>query len=72
MKEFKIKNRSPADIVVEEGKIVIVPKRISLNELLAEVTEDNRHIMSPTSTKIQLMHSLYGFNAPSILKLFVS
>jgi hypothetical protein len=35
VKEFKIKNRSPADIVVEEGKIVIVPKRISLNELLA-------------------------------------
>ncbi len=43
VKEFKLKKGSPVDIVEEEGKIVIVPKRISLNELLAEVTEDNRH-----------------------------
>ncbi|MGB4256038.1 MAG: AbrB/MazE/SpoVT family DNA-binding domain-containing protein [Rectinema sp.] len=35
VKEFKLKNGNPVDIVVEEGKIVIVPKRISLNELLA-------------------------------------
>ena len=43
VKEFKLKNGSSVDIVEEEGKIVIVPKRITLDELLEGVTEDNRH-----------------------------
>lgn len=43
VKEFKLKNGSSVDIVEEEGRIVIVPKRISLSDLLAGVSEDNRH-----------------------------
>jgi antitoxin MazE len=43
VKDFNLKNGSLVDIVEEEGKIVIVPKRISLNELLEKVTEENRH-----------------------------
>ena len=43
VKEFKLKNGSSVDIVEEEGKIVIVPKRISLDDLLEGVTEGNRH-----------------------------
>ena len=43
VKDFNLKNGSSVDIVEEEGKIVIVPKRISLNELLEKVTDENRH-----------------------------
>jgi antitoxin MazE len=42
-KELKLKNRSSVDIHEEKGKIVIVPERITLEELLEKVTETNRH-----------------------------
>ena len=43
VKDFNLKNGSSVDIVEEDGKIVIVPKRINLDQLLEKVTEDNLH-----------------------------
>jgi len=42
-KDLELKNGSTVDISEEEGKLVIIPKRNSLNELLAKVTIDNIH-----------------------------
>jgi antitoxin MazE len=42
-KEFELKNGSYVDISEEDGKIVIIPNRISLEGLLAKVTEENLH-----------------------------
>jgi antitoxin MazE len=42
-KEFELKNGSFVDIREEEGKIVIIPKRNSLDELLEKVTDENNH-----------------------------
>jgi antitoxin MazE len=43
VKDFDLKNGSSVDIVQEKGRLVILPKRVSLNELLEKVTEGNRH-----------------------------
>jgi antitoxin MazE len=42
-KEFELKNGSFVDISEEDGKIVIIPNRISLDGLLARVTKENLH-----------------------------
>jgi len=42
-KEFELKNGSYVDISEEDGKIVIIPNRISLEGLLAKVTKENLH-----------------------------
>jgi len=42
-KEFELKNGSYVDISEEDGKIVIIPNRISLEALLTKVTKDNLH-----------------------------
>ncbi|AEJ20763.1 AbrB/MazE/SpoVT family DNA-binding domain-containing protein [Gracilinema caldarium] len=42
-KDLELKNGSTVEISEEEGKLVIIPKRISLNELLAKVTTENIH-----------------------------
>jgi len=42
-KDLELKNGSTVEISEEEGKLVIIPKRNSLNELLARVTTDNLH-----------------------------
>ena len=42
-KEFELKNGSFVDISEENGKIIIIPKRISLEELLGKVTKENMH-----------------------------
>lgn len=52
VKELKLKNGSSVDIVEEEGKIIIAPKRISLDELLSNVTEENRHAPVETGKSV--------------------
>ena len=42
-KEFGLKNGSSVEIFEEEGKLVIKPKRNSLNDLLMQITEENMH-----------------------------
>ena len=42
-KEFELKNGSYVDIREEEGKIVIIPQRTSLDDLLRKVTSENLH-----------------------------
>ena len=42
-KDLELKNGSTVEISEEDGKLIIIPKRISLNELLAKVTNDNTH-----------------------------
>ena len=36
IRELNLKNEAPIDIVVENGKIVIVPQNISIKEKIAE------------------------------------
>jgi antitoxin MazE len=51
-RELALKNGSTVDISEEEGKLVIVPKRNSLDELLAEVTSGNLHEAVETGASI--------------------
>jgi antitoxin MazE len=53
-KELELKNGSFVEISEEEGKIVIVPKRKSLDDLLAELTKENIH--GPVETGISVGH----------------
>jgi len=48
VKEFNLKNGHPVEITKEDGKIVIVPPRKVLDEMLSRVTQDNMH--SPIET----------------------
>ena len=48
VKEFNLKNGSPVEITAEDGRIMIVPPRKDLNEMLSLVTEENMH--SPVET----------------------
>jgi len=43
VKEFDLRNGSSVEIVEEEGKLVIKPGKITLEQLLSQVTEDNIH-----------------------------
>jgi antitoxin MazE len=47
-KEFELKNGSYVEISEEDGKIIIVPKKISLEGLLAKVTKEN--LQEPVET----------------------
>jgi len=51
-KEFELKNGSFVEISEEEGKIIIVPKRNSLDDLLAKVTKENIH--EPVETGVSV------------------
>lgn len=52
VKEFHLKNGSSVDIVEEEGKIVILPQKINLKDLLAKVSKENIH--EPIETGLSL------------------
>jgi len=43
VKEFDLRNGSSVEIVEEEGKLVIKPGKLTLEQLLSEVTEENLH-----------------------------
>jgi antitoxin MazE len=51
-KDLELKNGSTVEISEEEGRLVIIPKRNSLNELLAKVTTDNIHEAIETGLSI--------------------
>ena len=48
VKEFNLKNGNSVEIIEEDGKIVIVPPKKTLQEMLSRVTQDNLH--SPIET----------------------
>ena len=52
VKEFDLKNGSSVEILEEEGKIVIVPQKLRLENLLSKATKDNMH--TPIETGISL------------------
>jgi len=52
VKDLHLKNGSSVDIREEEGKIIIVPKKLSLHELLEKVTDENRHDAIETGTSV--------------------
>jgi len=43
VKEFDLRNGSSVEIVEEEGKLVIKPGKITLEQLLSKVSEENIH-----------------------------
>jgi antitoxin MazE len=43
VKEFDLRNGSSVEIIEESGKLVIVPKRLSLDELLSKISSENLH-----------------------------
>jgi len=51
-REFNLKNGSSVEIIEEEGKLVIVPKKQSLDELLSLVTKDNIHSSVDTGSSV--------------------
>ncbi len=48
VKEFNLKNGNFVEITEEDGKIVIIPPRKKLSEMLSRVTKENLH--SPIET----------------------
>lgn len=52
VKEFNLKSGSSVEIIEEDGKIVILPPRTTLDELLARVTKDNIHEPFETGSSI--------------------
>ena len=51
-KDLELKNGSTVEISEEEGKLVIIPKRNSLDELLAKITNENMHEVVETGISI--------------------
>ena len=51
-REFELKNGSSVDIIEDQGKLVIVPKKQSLDELLSLVTKENMHSSIETGVSV--------------------
>lgn len=51
-REFDLKNGSSVKIIKEQGKLVIVPQKDSLDELLSLVTTENIHSSIDTGSSI--------------------
>ena len=52
VKEFNLKNGSTVEITEEDGRIMIVPPRKELNEMLSRVTEENMHSPMETGSSV--------------------
>lgn len=50
VKEFDLKDGSSVDIVEDNGKLVILPKKYTLEALLSQVTEENKQTYVDTGT----------------------
>lgn len=48
VREFNLKSGNSVEIIEDQGRIVIVPPRKDLDEMLSRVTKDNMH--SPVET----------------------
>ena len=51
-KEFNLKNGNSVEIVKEDGKIIIIPPKKTLDEMLARVTKDNMHAPIETGSSL--------------------
>jgi len=51
-REFELKNGSSVDIIEDQGKLVIVPQKKTLDELLSLVTKENIHSSIETGVSI--------------------
>ncbi len=51
-REFDLKNGSSVDIIEDQGKLVILPKRKTLEDLLSFVTSDNIHSSVDTGVSV--------------------
>jgi len=51
-KEFNLKNGSSVEIIKDQGRLVIIPQKTTLDELLSLVTEDNIHSPIETGTSV--------------------
>lgn len=51
-REFDLKNGSSVKIIKEQGKLVIVPQKDSLDDLLSLVTTENIHSSIDTGSSI--------------------
>jgi antitoxin MazE len=52
VKEFNLRNGNSVEIIEENGKIVIVPPKKTLEEMLSRVTKENIH--TPIESGISL------------------
>jgi len=52
VKEFNLRNGNSVEIIEEDGKIVILPPKKTLEELLSRVTTENKHIAIETGPSI--------------------
>jgi antitoxin MazE len=51
-REFELKNGSAVDIIEDQGKLVIVPQKHSLDDLLSLVTKENMHSSVDTGISV--------------------
>ena len=52
VKELKLKNGKAVEILEENGKIVIVPQKKTLEEMLSKVTKENTHNSVETGNSV--------------------
>ena len=52
VKEFKLQNGSAVDIVEEGGRLIIKPGRVTLDELLSQITPENMHESIETGASV--------------------
>jgi len=52
VKEFNLRNGNSVEIIEEDGKIVILPPKKTLEELLSRVTNENKHFAIETGPSI--------------------
>ncbi len=52
VKEFNLKNGNSVEITQENGKIVIIPPRKTLEEMLSRVTKENVHAPIETGLSV--------------------
>ena len=52
VKEFNLKNGNSVEITEEDGKIIIIPPRKELSEMLSRVTSDNMHFPVETGSSV--------------------
>jgi antitoxin MazE len=52
VKEFQLKNGSQVDVVEEEGKLVIKPNKLTLEFLLSQINDENKHEAIDTGASV--------------------
>jgi len=52
VKEFDLKGGSPVEITKDNGKLIILPKKTTLESLLSQVKEENMHAYVDTGSSV--------------------